>query len=260
MRLPAGHGGDLGLRRGEGERGEPVCGRGLQTLAFKPAFKVSTSAHTSRTDGASLDVKLSYPAGSLGKEANIASVKVELPGQLPSRLTTLQKACSAATFEANPADCPQVSVVGVVKATTPLLPVGLTGPAYFVSHGGEAFPSLIVVLEGDGVRVDLTGSTHISKGVTSSTFKTVPDVPVGTFELFLPEGRYSALTANGNLCKAQGRLKMPTEFVAQNGMVLKQNTSITVGGCARTRARTARHHARGRRAHQGRAGHGRAHR
>ena len=54
--------------------------------------------------------------------------------------------------------------MGIVRATTPFLPVGLEGPVYFVSHGGEAFPSLIVVLQGDGVRVDLTGSTLISKG------------------------------------------------------------------------------------------------
>jgi uncharacterized repeat protein (TIGR01451 family) len=247
----------------------PFAVAGCQSLAFKPAFAVSTSGHTSRAGGASLDVKLSYPAGSLGREANIASVKVELPRQLPSRLTTLQKACTAATFEANPADCPQESVVGVVKATTPLLPVGLSGPAYFVSHGGESFPSLIVVLEGDGVRVDLTGSTFINgkTGVTSSTFKTVPDVPVGTFELYLPEGRYSALAANASLCNARGKLKMPTEFVAQNGMTLKQNTSITVTGCAKARTRTtrtSRHRARTsrreRRAHQGRTGHGRTHR
>jgi hypothetical protein len=46
-------------------------------------------------------------------------------------------------------------------------------------------------LQGDGVRVDLTGSTFISKaGITSSTFKTISDVPVSSFELFLPEGRY----------------------------------------------------------------------
>ena len=84
----------------------PFAVRGLQTPRVQTAFAVSTSGHTSRTDGASLDVKLSYPAGSLGQEANIASVKVELPEQLPSRLTTLQKACTAAMFEANPAGVP----------------------------------------------------------------------------------------------------------------------------------------------------------
>jgi hypothetical protein len=223
----------------------PFAVGGCKSLAFKPTFTASTSGRTSRTNGASLDVKLSYPAGSVGKDANVASVKVDLPKQLPSRLTTLQRACTAATFDANPAACPQASIVGVVKSTTPLLPVGLSGPVYFVSHGGEAFPSLVIVLQGDNVRVDLTGTTFISKaGITSSTFKTVPDVPVDTFELYLPEGKYSALAANGNLCKQAAKLKMPTRVVAQNGAVLKQSTKIKVSGCngrAKTARRTAAH-------------------
>jgi hypothetical protein len=178
-----------------------------------------------------------------GNDANIARVKVDLPKQLPSRLTTLQKACPAATFNTNPAGCPAASVVGIAKASTPLLSVGLSGPVYFVSHGGEAFPSLIVVLQGEGVRVDLTGTTFISKaGITSSTFKSVPDVPVNTFELYLPEGKYSALAANGNLCKTASVLKMPSEFVAQNGAVIKQTTKIAVTGCKASKAKTARAH------------------
>ena len=225
-----------GFQDAKAEVSSPFAVGGCKSLAFKPRFAVATSGHTSRKDGASLDVKLSYPAGSIGNEANIAQVKVDLPKQLPSRLTTLQKACTAATFEANPAACPAGSVVGVVKASTPLLPVGLSGPVYFVSHGGEAFPSLIVVLQGDGVRVDLTGSTFISKaGITSSTFKAVPDVPVSTFELYLPEGRYSALAANGNLCTS--KLRMPTAFVAQNGAEIHQSTPISVSGCAKAKAK-----------------------
>jgi hypothetical protein len=41
--------------------------------------------------------------------------------------------------------------MGHAKAITTIIPVPLEGPAYFVSHGGEAFPSLIVVLQGYGV-------------------------------------------------------------------------------------------------------------
>jgi hypothetical protein len=206
-------------------------------LAFKPGFAVTTSGHTSKANGASLDAKVTYPPFKAGSEANIAKVKVDLPKQLPSRLTTLQKACTAAQFEANPAGCPAASIVGTVKASTPLLPVELTGPVYFVSHGGEAFPSLIVVLQGDGVRVDLTGATFISKaGITSSTFKTVPDVPVSSFELYLPEGKYSALAANGNLCTS--KLAMPTEFVAQNGAVIHESTKIAVTGCPKAKVAT----------------------
>ncbi|HEV3318898.1 MAG TPA: hypothetical protein VG053_04070 [Solirubrobacteraceae bacterium] len=263
---------------------------GCKGLAFKPQFTVATSGHTSKANGASLDAQVSFPASVPGSEANIAKVKVELPKQLPSRLTTLQKACTDAQFKANPAGCPPASVVGIARASTPLLPVGLEGPVYFVSHGGEAFPSLIIVLQGDGVRVDLTGSTFISKsGITSSTFKTVPDVPVSSFELYLPEGPYSALTANGNLCsltstvttrrkvtkRVHGRtvrrtvttrtlkpasLIMPSEFVAQNGAVLKQNTKIAVTGCAlASKAKApARHKAKQSRSHKGATGASRA--
>ena len=179
---------------------------------------------------------------------------MELPKKLPSRLTTLQKACTAAVFEANPASCPPASIIGHATATTPVLPVPLSGPAYFVSHGGEAFPSLIVVLQGYGVTVHLVGSTYISKqGITSSTFKTVPDVPVGTFELTLPEGPYSALAANGNLCKS--KLAMPTEFVGQNGAQIKTTTKIQTTGCPKTKKAT--HKKKIRAKTEKRKGHGR---
>jgi hypothetical protein len=201
-------------------------------LGFAPKFNVSTSAKTSRTNGASLHVKLTYPTAPFGSQANISRVAVDLPKQLPSRLKTLQKACSAAQFEANPAGCPAASVVGHAKAVTPLLPVALEGPAYFVSHGGEAFPSLIIVLQGYGVTVDLVGTTFINKkDVTSTTFKTVPDAPVGSFELTLPEGPYSALTTEEKTSLCKSKLVMPTTFLAQNGAELHQNTKVTVTGC-----------------------------
>jgi hypothetical protein len=207
-----------------------------EALAFKPQFSVSTSGKTSKADGASLDAKVIYPAGSQSTEADIAKVKVDLPKQLPSRLTTLQKACLAATFEANPANCPAASVIGTVRVNTPVLPVQLTGPVYFVSHGGEAFPSLEIVLQGDGVRVDVVAATFISKaGITSTTFKTVPDVPFSSFELYLPEGTYSALGTNKNLCKE--KLAMPTAFVAQNGAEIHESTPIAVTGCPKAKAK-----------------------
>jgi hypothetical protein len=200
-------------------------------LAFKPKLTAKTNGKTSRSKGASLSVKLTYPAGPY--DANISKVKVDLPKQLPSRLTTLQQACPAKTFEANPAACPSASIVGHAKATTPVLPTSLEGPAYFVSHGGEEFPELIIVLQGYGTTVHLVGSTFISKaGITSSTFKQVPDVPVGTFELTLPQGKFSALAANGNLCTTK-KLAMPTSFIGQNGAVIKTSTPIVPTGCAR---------------------------
>jgi len=216
--------------------GVPFQVTNCQALKFTPKFAVSTSGKTSKADGASLTASVSEPSEGQGSQANIAKVKVELPKQLPSRLTTLQKACTNAQFVADPAGCPSESKIGYATVHTPLLPVPLTGPAIFVSHGGEAFPSLTMVLQGYGVTVDLVGTTFISKaGVTSTTFKTVPDVPFSTFELTLPEGKFSALTAIGDLCKEAAKLKMPTEFVAQNGALLKETTPIGVAGCPKVK-------------------------
>jgi hypothetical protein len=219
----------------------PFQAANCASLKFGPKFAVSTAAQSTKADGASLSVKLTYPTGP--GYANIKSVKVDLPKQLPSRLTTLQKACTAAQFEANPGGCPEASIVGHAKAITPILPVPLEGPAYFVSHGDEAFPSLIVVLQGYGVTVDLVGTTYISKaGITSSTFKTVPDVPVGSFELTLPTGKYSALAANlptsamGSFCGQT--LAMPTAFVAQNGIEIHESTPISISGCTKAKTLT----------------------
>jgi hypothetical protein len=234
-------------------------------LKFTPKFNVSTAGHTSKALGASLTAKVSEPSGSMGSQSNIAAVKVDLPRALPSRLKTLQKACTNAQFNANPANCPAASFIGHAVVHTPLLPVPLEGPAIFVSHGGEAFPSLTMVLQGDNVTIDLVGATYISPaGITSTTFKTVPDAPFNTFELTLPEGPYSALAANGNLCaetkmvtvskklkiKVKGHSKtvtrkvkqtkpeslvMPTAFIAQNGATLNQDTHIEVTGCPKAK-------------------------
>jgi hypothetical protein len=201
-------------------------------LPFKPKFTVSTQGKASKKNGASLHVKVASGAG----QANIGKVKVSLPIQLPSRTSTLQKACVDSVFEANPASCSPESVVGHATAATPLLKNPLTGPAYIVSHAGRSFPDLDIVLQGEGITLILTGNTDIKKGVTSSTFKAVPDAPVSTFDLVLPEGPHSILAAFGNLCTS--KLNMPTVITGQNGAVVKQATKVTATGCPKHRKAT----------------------
>jgi hypothetical protein len=214
------------------------------TLPFKPTFTASTQAKSSRLDGASLHVKVTSGAG----QANIAKVKVDLPKQLPSRLTTLQKACPASVFEANPAACPAASAVGTATAVTPVLKSPLTGPAYLVSHGGAAFPDLEIVLQGERITLILDGQTDIKKGVTISNFSSVPDAPVSSFDLVLPEGQHSALAAflppkaKGSLCGQ--KLSMPTLITGQNGATIKHTTKIAVAGCPKHPARHANRHKR----------------
>jgi hypothetical protein len=215
-------------------------------LAFKPKFTATGNAHTSKKDGASLLFKIAYPSGSVGSEAWLRTMKFDIPKQLPARLTTIQKACPSATFEQNPAACPAASVIGKAVVHTPVLAVPLQGPVYFVSYGGAKFPEVVVVLQGGGVTLDLHGETFISKaGVTSATFKTVPDAPFETAEVYVPTGPFSEFAANGNLCKE--KLVMPIAFTAQNGATFNQNTKIGVTGCpkAKKAAKPKKKHKKG---------------
>lgn len=203
----------------------PFQATGCSSLGFKPKFSYSTNAYTTKRFGASLNVKLAETAG----DANIKSVEVTLPKKLPSRTSTLKLACLEKTFAANPSTCPAGSKVGTAKITTPTLPGTLEGPAYFVSHGGAAFPDLDLVVNGDGVTVILVGNTDISKNITHTKFLTLPDVPVNSFELNLPTGEKSALGSAGDFCN--GKMYMPTTVVGQNGKTVNEKIQIQVAEC-----------------------------
>jgi hypothetical protein len=255
----------------------PVSSRfqaaGCSSLPFHPAFSASTQGNGKLGgNGASLFVKIAAKSGPGAKagteEANIKGAEVQLPTVLPSRLSTLQKACTEAQFATNPAGCPVASNVGTAVASTPVLGAPLSGPAYLVSHGGAAFPDLVLVLQGNGVTIDLVGHTLIKGKTTYSKFDTVPDAPISSFELRLPEGPHSALAASTGLCKVKtvttskraarrvhGRvvhvlvkskrnvvqpLVMPTTLTGQNGVVFKQATKVAVTGCPKAKAPKAK--------------------
>jgi hypothetical protein len=94
------------------------------------------------------------------------------------------------------------------------------------------------VLQGEGITLILDGGVSIKKGVTTSSFNTVPDAPVSSFEAILPEGPHSALTTDipakekYSLCKT--KLVMPTVITGQNGVAIKQSTNVAVQGCKKT--------------------------
>jgi hypothetical protein len=214
---------------------------GCGALKFTPSLATTTAAHASKKDGAALTFKISYPKAPQGTEAWFNEAKFDIPKQLPARLTTIQRACLAATFESNRAACPVHSVIGHAIVHTPLLPVPLEGPVYFVSYGGAKFPDAVVVLQGDGVTVELTGETFIDKktGVTSATFPNTPDVPFENIEVTLPTGEYSEFganlpeKANDDFCGQ--KLEMPTFFKASNGLEIRQDTPVQVVGCPKAK-------------------------
>jgi hypothetical protein len=245
------------------------------SLAFKPKIAASTRAGTSIDNGASLDVRVTFPKAEQGAEANLARIKVALPRQLSTRLTSLQSSCPQSTFDGDPSACPSASIVGIAQARTPVLSGKLAGPVYLVSHGRNVLPSPVVVLQSEGVTLELSGSTTIDKAnIESVVFDETPDVPLSSLELFLPEGPHSLLGASTSLCtpsklltvkrhitqRVHGRtvshtvkrrerlsatLPLRSELTAHNGAVVRQTTQIAVTGCRKQSARAVRAARRG---------------
>ena len=125
---------------------------------------------------------------------------------------------------------------------TPVLPVPLEGPLYFVSYGGAAFPDAVAVIKGYGITIESHGKTLINgkTGVTSATFETIPDVPFESIEVTVPQGKFSEFGANlphGSLNFCGQQLTMPILFKAQNGMEIHQNVPVGVTGCPKGKTR-----------------------
>lgn len=215
-------------------------------LPFAPKLTAAVKAQGSKENGTEFRVTLE--SSGLG-QANIHKVDLTIPAVLPSRLTTIQKACLAATFEANPASCDEGSVIGEGVVSTPVFKDPLRGKAYLVSHGSAEFPDVEFVLKGEGeatgIEVILDGKTDIKNGITYSKFETSPDAPFTKFESIFPEGPHSALGTNVpedehyNLCKQT--ITMPTEITAQNGAHISETTPVTIVGCGGVKAVTVHH-------------------
>jgi hypothetical protein len=200
---------------------------GCDTLPFSPKLSAVADGNTSASNGAGLTVTLEQPE----EQANVHSVSVVLPKELTARGSTVVGACLEQTFQADPAGC-AAAQVGTVSSSTPLLAGTLDGPVYLVAHP-SGLPTLEAVLSGPGLLIRLTGTITFAAAGLTSTFGSVPDLPITRFVLTLPTGPHSALSATKGVCG--GPLTMATTITGQNGAQISQATPIAVTGCPASR-------------------------
>jgi hypothetical protein len=169
-------------------------------------------------------------------QARLASTTVTLPNSLG---VALGKAiCPAAQADAG--TCPATSQVGTANASTPLLPLPLSGPVYLIQVPGQPLPGVLVQLHG---LVNLSLRGHVSTGpggALVNRFDGIPDVPISRFELAFTGGKDGALVTTRNLCRG-GVQKLSAAFIGHNGATFTRTAPVGIQGCKPIISASLRH-------------------
>lgn len=151
---------------------------------------------------------------------------------MSARLSTINQACTQATYQANPGACPAASRIGTATASTPVLPDPLTGSVYLVARSG-GMPTLELALSADGVSIDLSGTIALGASGLTTTFASIPDVPIWSFTLALPQGPSSALTTSAALTCTTAP-SVTSTATSHSGSTVSATNTAQISGCATT--------------------------
>jgi hypothetical protein len=205
------------------EPSTPFQATNCAKLAYAPKLKLRFSGSTRRTGNPAVHAVLTQKP----HQANTKAAVVLLPEGEFIDNAHINNPCTRVQFNAG--KCPKASILGHVKATSPLLSKPLKGPLYFRSNGGEReLPDIVADLNGQ-IHIDLVGYIDsVKTGPETSRVRTrflnVPDAPVtkATFNFF--GGKKGLIENSLDICRHRRRASL--EFRAQNGLKRVSNPFI----------------------------------
>jgi hypothetical protein len=187
-----------------------------RALAFKPKFFariMGGRGQTQRADNPKFRAILQAREG----DANVRRAAFILPRATILDQAHIKTICTKVQLAAN--QCPQNSIYGNARATSPLLDQRLSGPVYLTSSEHK-LPDLLVDLKGQ-VNIRLRGVISSVHGRLKTVFSPTPDVAVRKFILTMKGGNRGLLVNSRNLCSrpTNGFLNLR----AQNSRRMKRN-------------------------------------
>jgi hypothetical protein len=189
-----------------------------EALGFQPKLALRVFGKTNRNAKPRFRAVLTTKAG----EANIGRAQVNLPHSEFLEQAHIKTTCTRVQFNAGAghgAHCPQGSIYGQAKASTPLLDKPLQGPVY-LRASSHKLPDLVAALNG---QIDVELASKVDSGSNAglrSTFELVPDAPVSKFILELEGGKKGLLVNSENLCSTGAETHASVRLTSQNGKVL----------------------------------------
>jgi hypothetical protein len=242
---------DFGSPQGAGSRQvSPFHVAGCAALPFRPRLSLRLTGRRQVKTGKHPGVRAQVTQAGVG-EAGIEKAVVRLPRSLALDPDNAQALCEfdAGTKPDIEKHCPKGSIVGRVRATSPLLNRPLAGNVYFVKNiridaktGNRirTLPMIVAALRGE-IAVNLRGESSTTKrGELVNTFASVPDAPVSQFNLNIAGGKNGILAVTRtrrstiNLC-ATGRQIAQVDMDGHNGRRHDRNIRIAKP-CGKTKS------------------------
>jgi hypothetical protein len=194
-------------------------------LGYRPKLRLRFKGSTRRTGNPAISATLTQKAG----QANTRAAVILLPEGEFIDNAHINNPCTRVQFNAGV--CPASSILGHVKATSPLLSSPLEGPVYFRSNGGEReLPDLVADLNGQ-IHITLVGFIDSKKSGPETSrvrtrFLSVPDAPVSKFQISFYGGKKGLIENSVDLCRHKRRASF--EFRGQNGRKELSNPFVAV--------------------------------
>lgn len=202
------------------------------SMPFKPKLSLKLTGGLNRLGHPAIHARVTTKPG----DANIKGIQLTLPkGELLDN-SHFETVCSRVDFAAD--RCPEGSKIGTARVSSPLLDDPLAGNIVLrsSSHG---LPNLALDLRGQ-VRVVTVARVDSIHGSYRATFRSLPDVPLGTASVTLLGGSKGLLQNSASLCRGARHARL--RIVGQNGDLMK--TKVPLGVSCQRKAHHRNHHKR----------------
>ncbi len=199
---------------------------GCRALPFAPKFSAEITQGNPKQA-----VAVSTTIGQDEGEAGLKRAIVTLPAELGPNGTAFGNTCQTADFEAG--SCPEASIVGSARATSPLQSQALKGPVVLIATTPGTLPKLGLDLRG-ALALKLIGAIGIDASNPSAlrnqvTFDGLPDIPISEFTLTFGGGRNGLNLATRNPC-AKPAFRFNTDFLSY-GDVTRSGVTAAEATC-----------------------------
>ncbi len=178
-------------------------------------------------------------------DANLKATTVLLPHSMFIDQFHISNPCTRVQYAEGAgqgANCPAGSILGTVKAWTPLLDNPLEGKIYFRTNGGEReLPDVVLNLNGQ-FHIEQVGFVDSKHERLRTRFASVPDAPISRVVLKLFGGKRGLLENSANLCASKQKARV--SLAGQNGRKNQGNTVIQTPTCKSKKGKRHARHSR----------------